>query len=63
MCVSRTNYEVTTFRAEAEYVDHRRPSEVYFVRDLKEDLQRRDFTINAIAMDKILIFMTILKVM
>ena len=38
-------------------------SEVYFVRDLKEDLQRRDFTINAIAMDKILIFMTILKVM
>ena len=47
-----TNYEVTTFRAEAEYVDHRRPSEVYFVRDLKEDLQRRDFTINAIAMDK-----------
>lgn len=47
-----TNYEVTTFRAEAEYVDHRRPSEVYFVRDLKEDLQRRDFTINAIVMDK-----------
>ncbi|MCE5089705.1 CCA tRNA nucleotidyltransferase [Staphylococcus devriesei] len=46
------NYEVTTFRAEAEYLDHRRPSEVYFVRDLKEDLQRRDFTINAIAMDR-----------
>ncbi|UDI78257.1 CCA tRNA nucleotidyltransferase [Staphylococcus taiwanensis] len=46
------NYEVTTFRAEAEYIDHRRPSEVYFVRNLKEDLQRRDFTINAIAMDK-----------
>ncbi|WP_394856217.1 CCA tRNA nucleotidyltransferase [Staphylococcus borealis] len=47
-----TNYEVTTFRAESDYVDHRRPNEVYFVRDLKEDLQRRDFTINAIAMDK-----------
>ncbi|WP_154836846.1 CCA tRNA nucleotidyltransferase [Staphylococcus sp. Marseille-Q1834] len=46
------NYEVTTFRAESDYVDHRRPSEVYFVRDLYKDVQRRDFTINAIAMDK-----------
>ncbi|HCY8827653.1 TPA: CCA tRNA nucleotidyltransferase [Staphylococcus aureus] len=45
------NYEVTTFRAEEDYVDHRRPSGVTFVRDLYEDLQRRDFTINAIAMD------------
>ncbi|HFE5561709.1 TPA: CCA tRNA nucleotidyltransferase [Staphylococcus aureus] len=46
------NYEVTTFRAEEDYVDHRRPSGVTFVRDLYEDLQRRDFTMNAIAMDK-----------
>ena len=45
------NYEVTTFRAEEDYVDHRRPSEVHFVRDLYQDVQRRDFTINAIAMD------------
>lgn len=45
------NYEVTTFRAEEDYVDHRRPSCVTFVRDLYEDLQRRDFTMNAIAMD------------
>lgn len=45
------NYEVTTFRAEAEYVDHRRPTEVYFVRDLYQDVERRDFTMNAIAMD------------
>ena len=45
------NYEVTTFRAEEDYVDHRRPSEVHFVRDLYKDVQRRDFTINAIAMD------------
>lgn len=45
------NYEITTFRAEEDYVDHRRPSEVTFVRDLYEDLQRRDFTMNAIAMD------------
>ncbi len=45
------NYEATTFRAEEDYVDHRRPSGVTFVRDLYEDLQRRDFTMNAIAMD------------
>ena len=32
-------------------IDHRRPSEVHFVRDLYQDVQRRDFTINAIAMD------------
>jgi tRNA nucleotidyltransferase (CCA-adding enzyme) len=43
-------YEVTTFRIEAGYEDFRRPSEVTFVRSLKEDLQRRDFTMNAIAM-------------
>ncbi len=45
------NYEITSFRAEDDYIDHRRPSEVYFVRDLYQDVQRRDFTINAIAMD------------
>ncbi|MDP4083856.1 MAG: CCA tRNA nucleotidyltransferase [Bacillota bacterium] len=45
-------YEVTTFRAEKEYVDFRRPKQVTFIRSLKDDLQRRDFTINAIAMDK-----------
>ena len=43
------NYEVTTFRSEGDYLDHRRPSEVHFVRNLYEDVQRRDFTINAIA--------------
>ncbi|EGQ3767332.1 CCA tRNA nucleotidyltransferase [Staphylococcus pseudintermedius] len=48
---SHENYEVTTFRAEAEYVDHRRPTEVYFVRDLYQDVERRDFTMNAIAMN------------
>lgn len=44
-------YEVTTFRAEGKYIDHRRPNEVYFVRNLFEDVKRRDFTMNAIAMD------------
>ena len=43
---------MTTFRSEGDYLDHRRPSEVHFVRNLYEDVQRRDFTINAIAMDK-----------
>ncbi|ASS65153.2 MULTISPECIES: CCA tRNA nucleotidyltransferase [unclassified Paenibacillus] len=43
-------YEVTTFRTEGEYADHRRPSEVSFIRELAGDLQRRDFTINAMAL-------------
>jgi tRNA nucleotidyltransferase (CCA-adding enzyme) len=43
-------YEVTTFRTESGYSDYRRPDKVTFIRSLKEDLRRRDFTINAIAM-------------
>lgn len=42
-------YEVTTFRTEGTYLDNRRPSSVDFVTDIKEDLSRRDFTINALA--------------
>lgn len=42
-------YEITTFRIDGEYADNRRPESVTFVRELKEDLARRDFTINAIA--------------
>ncbi len=45
------SYEVTTFRVEGKYTDHRRPDQVDFVRNLKEDTLRRDFTINAIAID------------
>lgn len=45
-------YEVTTFRAEEEYMDYRRPKEVVFIRSLIADLERRDFTMNAMAMDK-----------
>ncbi|AMB99718.1 hypothetical protein AWM75_06845 [Aerococcus urinaehominis] len=44
-------YEVTTYRSEGPYTDYRRPDQVTFVKDLKEDLLRRDFTINALAMD------------
>lgn len=43
-------YEVTTFRKESEYKDYRRPNNVEFVSNLHEDLKRRDFTMNAIAM-------------
>ncbi|MBZ3775776.1 CCA tRNA nucleotidyltransferase [Lentilactobacillus otakiensis] len=45
-----TGYEVTTFRTESGYQDYRRPDKVTFVRSLKEDLKRRDFTINALAL-------------
>jgi tRNA nucleotidyltransferase (CCA-adding enzyme) len=49
--ISGVSFEVTTFRKEEEYVEHRRPSRVHFISDLDEDLKRRDFTINAMAMD------------
>lgn len=42
--------ELTTFRADGRYRDHRRPDEVRFLPDVTEDLARRDFTINAIAL-------------
>lgn len=43
------NYEITTFRTDGEYLDNRHPSEVTFVRDLREDLSRRDLTVNSLA--------------
>lgn len=42
-------YEITTFRKDGEYKDGRHPESVDFVRSLKEDLSRRDFTVNAMA--------------
>lgn len=42
-------YEITTFRTEGTYTDGRHPDEVHFVPDVREDLARRDFTINAMA--------------
>ncbi|WP_459129823.1 CCA tRNA nucleotidyltransferase [Guggenheimella bovis] len=47
--VDKNSYEVTTFRTDGDYKDYRHPSEVHFGTSLKEDLARRDFTINAIA--------------
>ena len=45
----KEGYEVTTFRTEEGYEDFRHPDKVTFVRSLEEDLKRRDFTINALA--------------
>ena len=50
--IGKIPVEVTTFRVESHYIDYRRPKEVRFTRSLDEDLRRRDFTINAIAMDR-----------
>ncbi len=41
--------EVTTYRTESEYTDHRHPNTVTFVKTIEEDLARRDFTVNAMA--------------
>lgn len=45
-------FEVTTFRTETSYSDRRHPDSVQFIRDLEGDLKRRDFTINAMAMNE-----------
>lgn len=45
-------YEITTFRSEGTYSDNRRPDRVLFLDSIDDDLARRDFTINAMAMDK-----------
>ena len=44
--------QVTTFRREGRYTDHRRPDSVEFIPDLETDLARRDFTVNAMAADR-----------
>lgn len=47
--MDHVGYEVTTYRVDGKYEDHRRPKEVTFTASLLEDLKRRDFTINAMA--------------
>src|SRR3989344_3016717 len=44
-------YEITTYRSEEGYKDHRHPDKITWGKTLEEDLSRRDFTINAIAFD------------
>ena len=45
-------YEVTTYRVDGEYLDNRRPDSVEFTSNIKNDLSRRDFTINAMAYNR-----------
>jgi len=47
--INGRNLEVTTFRIDGQYSDNRRPDSVIFTKTLREDLSRRDFTINAMA--------------
>ena len=51
VCAGETHVEVTTFRRDGTYSDHRRPDAVQFSPSLEEDLARRDLTVNAMAMD------------
>lgn len=50
--IHRRPFEVTTYRTETSYTDHRRPDEITFTTQLEEDLKRRDFTMNAMAMSE-----------
>lgn len=47
--LNKKAYEITTYRIEKDYLNHRKPSEVDFTQNIKYDLSRRDFTINALA--------------
>lgn len=49
LVVNGENIEVTTFRMDGEYEDHRRPNSVVFSDNINEDLSRRDFTVNSMA--------------
>ncbi len=49
--VDKQTFEITTMRTEGIYKDHRHPEQVIWTNKIKEDLARRDFTINAIALD------------
>ena len=49
--IKNYNIDITTYRKEFKYLD-RKPTEIVYINDLKEDIIRRDFTINAICMDK-----------
>lgn len=48
--VSGVPIEITAYRCDGDYLDHRRPDSVTFVRDIRSDLERRDFTMNAICL-------------
>jgi len=47
----KVTFEITTFRKETKYIDHRKPLEIEYIDDLKQDLLRRDITINTLCMN------------
>ena len=47
--IDNESFEITTYRVDGSYVDNRHPDDVMFVTNIKDDLSRRDFTINAMA--------------
>lgn len=47
--LNNVNYEITTYREDEDYEDHRHPKHIKYSTDIRDDLKRRDFTINAIA--------------
>ncbi len=51
VCTPKRRVEVTTYRVDGPYQDHRRPLSVHFTASIREDLGRRDFTVNAMAAD------------
>lgn len=52
VCAGALRFEVTTYRVDGAYTDRRHPEQVNFAAQLSEDLRRRDFTVNAMAMDR-----------
>ena len=50
--IDGTNFDITTLREENGYLDKRHPDEIHFTKDLRKDVLRRDFTINALYMDE-----------
>ena len=48
----KVKFEITTFRKDIKYKDHRRPEKIEYVDTLEEDIKRRDFTINTLCIDK-----------
>lgn len=49
--IEGTKFDITTLRKEESYIDSRHPAKIIFVKDLKEDVKRRDFTLNGLYMD------------
>ena len=47
----KVTFEITTFRKENKYIEHRKPTEIEYIDDLKKDLERRDITINTLCMN------------